>query len=42
MPRADFAAGRWRAHLDALFAQPDAREAMATDGAETLAEALLA
>jgi L-arabinokinase len=41
MPRADFAAGRWRRHLDALFAMPPPIPPSATDGAELIANALL-
>jgi L-arabinokinase len=42
MPRDDFASGRWRAHLDALFAQPEAPCELACNGADAIAEALLA
>lgn len=42
MPRADFGEGRWRAHLDALLAQPAPCEPLACDGAEVIAGALLA
>jgi hypothetical protein len=40
MPREEFARGRWRPHLDALFAMPEAREAMPAHGAEVIADAL--
>jgi len=40
--RADFAAGRWRAPLEALFALPPVRSDASFDGAERIAEALLA
>ena len=40
MPREDYAAGRWRAHLDALFEQPPPAQPIATNGAEFIAEAL--
>jgi hypothetical protein len=41
MPRADFEAGRWRAHLDALFASPGPGPGPSADGAERIADALL-
>jgi L-arabinokinase len=41
MPRSDFEAGRWRPHLDALFALPDTAAPVATNGAEFIADALL-
>lgn len=41
MPRDDFASGRWRPHLDALFDQPSPPPAPATHGAETIAAALV-
>lgn len=41
MPRADFEAGRWRTHLDALFAQAAPGEAPACDGADVVADALI-
>ena len=41
MPRADFDAGRWRAHLDALFRQPAASQGLPCDGADRIAETLL-
>jgi L-arabinokinase len=41
MPRADFEAGRWRAHLDALFASPEPGPGPSADGAERIADALL-
>jgi L-arabinokinase len=42
MPRDEFARGRWRPHLDALFAMPEAREALPAHGAQVIADALLA
>jgi hypothetical protein len=42
MPRADFEAGRWRAALDALFAAPPPPSKPACDGAQRIADALLA
>ncbi|MGE4607215.1 MAG: hypothetical protein AAEJ52_10775 [Myxococcota bacterium] len=41
MPRDDFASGRWRPHLDALFDQPAPAPAPPTDGADQIANALL-
>jgi L-arabinokinase len=41
MPRSDFEAGRWRRHLDALFALPNTTSPPPTDGAELIADALL-
>jgi L-arabinokinase len=40
MPREDFAAGRWRAHLDALFDSPASFAEIRCDGAEVIADAL--
>ena len=40
MPREDFAAGRWRAHLDLLFAQPPTFAEIRCDGADVIADAL--
>jgi hypothetical protein len=42
MPREEFARGRWRPHLDALFAMPEAREALPAHGSQVIADALLA
>jgi L-arabinokinase len=39
---ADLFAGRWRAHLDDLLAQPDPPDQPATNGAEVAADKLLA
>ncbi len=41
MPRDDFASGRFRPHLDALFDQPPPAPAPRTDGADQIASALL-
>ena len=41
MPREDFAAGRWRSHLDALFEQPAPPPAPDCNGAEVVAAAVL-
>jgi L-arabinokinase len=41
LPRDDFEAGRWRSHLDALFALPEPTEPLAANGAELIADALL-
>ena len=41
MPRRDFAAGRWRRHLDALFAGPAAPPAPRSDGARQVAAAVV-
>jgi hypothetical protein len=41
IPRDDFFAGRWRQHLDALFAQPLPAQAPAANGAEVIASQLL-
>ena len=41
MPRPDFEAGRWRAHLEALFAGPAPQPWPLTGGAEAVAEAVL-
>ena len=41
LPRDDFEAGRWRPHLDALFALPEPGEPLAANGAELIADALL-
>jgi hypothetical protein len=41
LPRHDFEAGRWRPHLDALFALPEPGEPLAANGAEFIADALL-
>lgn len=41
MPREDFAAGRWRPHLDALFALPQRPARIRTDGAAVIADTLL-
>lgn len=40
MPRSDFAAGRWRAHLDAVFTLPRP-PAVPADGADAVADVLL-
>jgi hypothetical protein len=42
MPRRDFEEGRWRPHLDALFAGPAPRPWPGTGGAEAVAGAVLA
>ena len=42
MPREDFFAGRWRCHLDAILARPRPASAPPANGAEVIAEALLA
>jgi hypothetical protein len=42
MPREDFAAGRWRTHLDALFAQPPPPLPPSAAGAAAVADAVLA
>jgi hypothetical protein len=42
MPRDDFEAGRWRRHLDALFQLPKPSQSVASNGAEVIADALLA
>ena len=41
MPREDYVAGRWRAHLDALFDRPPPAAPIATNGAEFIADELL-
>lgn len=41
LPRDDFETGRWRPHLDALFALPETGEPLAANGAEVIADALL-
>lgn len=41
MPREDFASGRWRPHLDALFDQPPPPTAPPTHGAEAIADVLI-
>jgi hypothetical protein len=41
MPREDFFEGRWRCHLDALFALPRPRQGLPTHGDAVLAEALM-
>jgi L-arabinokinase len=41
MPRADFFAGRWRRHLDAILARPRPAAAPPAHGAEAIADALL-
>ncbi len=41
MPRDDFSSGRWRASLDALFAQPAPPPPPPSDGAEVIAAAIL-
>jgi L-arabinokinase len=41
IPRDDFFAGRWRQHLDALFAQPLPAQPPAANGAEVIASQLL-
>jgi len=40
-PRADFEAGRWRAHLEALLAEPIRAPGLRLDGAEELARLLM-
>jgi hypothetical protein len=42
MPREDFAAGRWRRHLDALFELPLPARGADTGGADAVADAILA
>ncbi len=41
MPQDDLRAGRWRAHIDALLAQPDPPERAAIDGAAVAADLIL-
>jgi L-arabinokinase len=41
MPRPDFESGRWRSHLDALFAQPPPPAPPDTSGAAVIADAIL-
>lgn len=42
MPREDFAAGRWRRHLDAVFAAPTPPDTLPDDGDTFIANRLLA
>lgn len=42
MPREDFFAGRWRGHLDAILARPRPATAPPVNGADVIADALLA
>lgn len=41
IPQDDLRAGRWRAHIDALLAQPDPPERARIDGADVAAELIL-
>jgi L-arabinokinase len=41
IPQEDFRLGRWRAHIDALLAQPDPPERVRIDGADVAAEIIL-
>jgi L-arabinokinase len=41
VPQEDFRLGRWRTHIDALLAQPDAPERIAMDGADVAAEMIV-
>ena len=42
MPQDDFRAGRWRAHVEALLAQPDPPERIQINGADVAAGMILA